>query len=71
MARADLVLDLVRAGVRRDQPLFRKSLEALIAEVRSKQHLILANRLAAYLQSNGTRTFSTPSTCRPGAPRRE
>lgn len=29
MARADLLLDLVRAGARGDQSLFRKSLEAL------------------------------------------
>ena len=29
MARADLLLDLVRAGAKGDQPLFRKSLEPL------------------------------------------
>ncbi len=54
MARADLLLDLVRSGARGDQPLFRKALEALIAEERTKQHHILADRLAAHLQSNGT-----------------
>ena len=31
MARADLLLDLVRAGARGDQPLFRKSLETLVS----------------------------------------
>ena len=52
MARADLLLDLVRAGTRGDQPLFRKSLEALVAEERAKQHHVLADRLAAYLKAD-------------------
>ena len=34
--------------------LFRKALEALIAEERAKQHHILADRLAAHLQISGT-----------------
>ena len=59
MARADLILDLVRAGARDDRPLFRKALEALIAEERAKQHHILADRLAAHLQPNG-RTSPSP-----------
>ena len=53
MARADILLDLVRSGAKGDQALFRKSLEALIAEERAKQHHILADRLACHLQSNG------------------
>jgi SpoVK/Ycf46/Vps4 family AAA+-type ATPase len=53
MARADLLLDLVRAGGRGDQNLFRKALEAVIAEERGKQHHVLADRLTAYLQQNG------------------
>ncbi len=57
MARADLLLDLVRAGARGDQVLFRKALEALIAEERAKQHHILADRLAAHLQVSGTNAF--------------
>ena len=51
MARADLLLDLVRAGAKRDQPLFRKSLESLVAEERAKQHHVLADRLAAHLNA--------------------
>jgi SpoVK/Ycf46/Vps4 family AAA+-type ATPase len=43
----------VRAGSRGDQILFRKALEALIAEERAKQHHILADRLAAQLRANG------------------
>lgn len=53
MARADLILDIVRAGARGDQALFRKALEALVSEERAKQHHILADRLAAHLRSNG------------------
>ncbi|MBF0138618.1 MAG: ATP-binding protein [Magnetococcus sp. DMHC-1] len=49
MARSDLLLDLVRSGTRGDQALFRKTLEAIISEERSRQHHVLANRLAAYL----------------------
>jgi SpoVK/Ycf46/Vps4 family AAA+-type ATPase len=61
MARADLLLDLVRAGAQGEQPLFRKALEALIAEERAKQHHILADRLSAHLnQKGGANSFVTP-----------
>lgn len=53
MARSDLLLDIVRAGSRGDQPLFRKALEALVAEERAKQHHALADRLASHLHGNG------------------
>lgn len=58
MARADLLLDLVRAGARGDQLLFRKALEAVIAEERTKQHHVLADRLASHLQANGNPSHS-------------
>ena len=62
MARADLLLEIVRAGARGEQPLFRKALEALIAEERAKQHHILADRLAGYLnQSEPPKPVSTPT----------
>lgn len=51
MARADLLLNLVRAGSSGDRGLFRKALEALIAEERNKQHHVLADRLAGHLNS--------------------
>ena len=61
MARADLLLNLVRAGAKQDQPLFRKTLEALVAEVRAKQHHVLADRLAAQLNTCGPpRTNASP-----------
>jgi AAA+ superfamily predicted ATPase len=61
MARADLLLDLVRAGARGEQPLFRKTVEALISEERAKQHHILADRMAAYLQTNGAPNYTSAS----------
>ena len=66
MARADLLLKLVRAGAKGDPALFRESLEALVAEERAKQHHILADRLAAHLHTGGPRNFnaSAPSTRR-------
>lgn len=54
MARADLLLDLVRAGAQGDHELFRKTLEALITEERAKQHNVLADQLAAHLRINGS-----------------
>lgn len=53
MARADLLLDIVKAGAEGDQDLFRKALEALITEERAKQHNIVADRLAQHLQLQG------------------
>lgn len=55
MARADLILNLVRAGVRGDQAQFRKTVEALAADERAKKHSILADRLIAQLQQDSNR----------------
>lgn len=51
--RSDLLLGLVRAGSRGDQTLFRRSLEAIVAEERAKQHHVLAGRLEEFLRTNG------------------
>jgi AAA+ superfamily predicted ATPase len=56
VARADLLIDIVKAGAEGDHELFRKTLEAMITEERSRQHNILADRLAEYLSLNGTPT---------------
>jgi SpoVK/Ycf46/Vps4 family AAA+-type ATPase len=56
MARSDLLVRLVKAGSSGDQPLFRKTVEAVIAEERGKNHGILADRLteaAATERGNG------------------
>jgi AAA+ superfamily predicted ATPase len=54
VARADLLINLVRANSRGDSTLFRRTLEALIVEERAKQHHVLADRLAEYLNGSGT-----------------
>lgn len=53
MARADLLLSLVKAGTRGDQLLFRRVVEAIIAEEGAKQHHILAKNLSELLNNNG------------------
>lgn len=50
MARADLILNLVKAGTRGDQAQFQKTVEALAAEERAKNHGLLADRLIEQLQ---------------------
>jgi SpoVK/Ycf46/Vps4 family AAA+-type ATPase len=61
MARSDLLLQLARAGAKSDQPLLRRTLEAIIAEERAKQHHVLAKRLEEVL-GNGLR--EPPQTLR-------
>jgi AAA+ superfamily predicted ATPase len=46
VARSDLLLNLVKAGLNGEQELFTKTVEAVIAEERSKSHHILADSLA-------------------------
>jgi SpoVK/Ycf46/Vps4 family AAA+-type ATPase len=53
MARSDLLVSLVKAASAGDQTLLKKTVEAIIAEERSKQHHVLANNLAEVLQRNG------------------
>ena len=51
MARSDLLLSLVSAGVSGDQKKLRSATEALIAEERAKNHNILADRIERTLSS--------------------
>ena len=53
MARSDLLVSLLRAGVSGDNRELATTAEALIAEERAKQHNILADRLEQALRSNG------------------
>lgn len=55
MARADLIVNLVRAGAQGDQGLFRSTVEAIAAEERAKQHNQLADRLEENLRATTTR----------------
>lgn len=62
MARADLLISLIRSGSRGDKVAFRKVAEALAAEERAKGHNILSKRIANSLASisNGNgHKFST------------
>lgn len=52
MARSDLLLNLVTAGTSGDSKLFERTVEAIIAEERNKQHHILADRLTEGLRSS-------------------
>lgn len=51
MARADLLLKLVKAGTSGDKGLFNKVVESLIAEEKSKQHHVVANQLEDILKN--------------------
>lgn len=55
MARSDLIINLAKAGTQGDRMLLRRTLEALIAEERAKQHNLLANRLEEVLKNGGAR----------------
>lgn len=62
MARADLLVSLVRSAARGDQARIRKTVEALIAEERAKQHHVLAKRLEESLHTNGSGYRPEPRT---------
>ena len=63
MARADLLLNLVRAGSEGDQVGLRRTVEAMIAEERAKHHVGLADRLEAALKTeNANRATSVTSS---------
>jgi len=53
MARSDLLLGLVKAGVQGDRSLFHRTVDAIIAEERGKQHHVLADQLEETLRKNG------------------
>lgn len=67
MARADLLVRLVRAARAGDELALRQSAEALIAEEREKQHHLLAERLEEALRSNGNGSHAP--VLAPDAPR--
>lgn len=66
MARADLLVNLVQTGMKMDKARFRKVVEAIIAEERSKNHKVLAEKLENILKNipadrpagNGTPVFN-------------
>ncbi len=59
MSRADLIVNLVRAGTEGDQGLFRSTVEAMAAEERAKHHHQLADRLEENLRAASARPKPT------------
>lgn len=60
MARADLLLKLVKSGINGNMTLFKKVVESIIAEEKSKQHHVVAKQLTEALnESNRTNTKTT------------
>ena len=53
MARSDLLINLVRASFAGDKNAIRSAVETIIAEEKSKQHTVLADRLTRAIQTNG------------------
>ena len=67
MARSDLLVSLVKAGASGDNRLMKATVEAIIAEERSKQHNVLADKLANAMNGMGNgrhhiRTMQTEPT---------
>jgi SpoVK/Ycf46/Vps4 family AAA+-type ATPase len=54
MPRSDLVIELVEAQQRGDSNRFRTLVEAIIAEERSNQHHLVADRLSQLITTSGT-----------------
>lgn len=61
MARGDLVLKLVQAGISGDKKLFEKTTQAIISEEKAKDHHILASRIEERLNKgknkNSAKTY--------------
>lgn len=60
MARSDLLLSLVKSGTQGDQNLFRRTVDAIIAEERGKQHHVLAEQLQDVFRHNNKLVASPP-----------
>jgi SpoVK/Ycf46/Vps4 family AAA+-type ATPase len=60
MARADLLISLVKAATTGDQAMVRKTVEAMAAEERSKHHGVLAEQLEEQVHRNGNGSATKP-----------
>ena len=58
MARADLLVRLIKAAGKGDEPDMRRVVEGMIAEERENKHHILADRLASAMRENGQTSLS-------------
>jgi SpoVK/Ycf46/Vps4 family AAA+-type ATPase len=62
MARSDLLLSLVKAGTQGDRTLFHRTVDAMIAEERAKQHHVLADQLERSLERSSKKESNTQWT---------
>lgn len=62
MARADILLSIVKSAIGNDNLSLRKAIEALAADERSKNHRILADRLTELLSVQNNQINKSPST---------
>src|SRR5689334_4865709 len=61
MARSDLLVSLVKSSASGDTQSFRRTVEAIVAEERAKQHNVVADRLErALYTTNGNGSMSIP-----------
>jgi len=60
MARSDLLINLVKAGLQGDRSLFNRTVDAIIAEERAKQHTVLAEQLEETRRDNAKAAASQP-----------
>jgi SpoVK/Ycf46/Vps4 family AAA+-type ATPase len=60
MARSDLLISLVKAGAQGDRGMFHRTVDAIIAEERGKQHNVLAEQLEETLRKNGKSVAPQP-----------
>ena len=69
MARSDLILNLVKAAATNDQAQIQRTVEALAADERAKNHMVLADRLIAQMRNtNGVSRSIPAATVRTGGP---
>lgn len=59
MARSDLLISLAKAGAEGDQSMLERTVQALVAEARAKQHHGLADRLSGVIRSGSGRSPRT------------
>ncbi len=61
MARSDLLINLVKAGVSGDQGTFQRTVNAIVAEERAKQHNVVADTLEKVVLNNNRTLPVKPS----------
>lgn len=63
MARSDLLINLVKSGANGDKHTLKKTVEAIVAEERAKQHNMVADRIEkAYRSANGHSSIASMNT---------